>query len=284
MEMKDRIATLLGVTAVGGVQRIGDHETEIDNELLDRIVTMAEGAIAAQLGAVNTAKALDAAMKETRAVTAERDLERARGLHDGLALKSKKMDAAKALIDDVATVCNSLAARNDETSEATRKQLNDLAERARAFEWVSPTKEAAVEAMRIAREEHPEALPLAGLEQLARATAMPSVDINAAWNKAVEKFHEDGHNTAPREDGQQWTHVVLPEAVRKVTPARRPYRDQYKHEKCGKVTTMGSAIAETYQRKPDAYSSTWCVHCRGYFPVGADGEFVWLDNGSKVGT
>ncbi len=63
----------------------------------------------------------------------------------------------------------------------------------------------------------------------------------------------------------------------------RPLRDEYRHEKCGTVTTMGNALAQTYARDPGFYGRTFCVHCGGHFPVGEDGEFVWLD-GSKVGT
>lgn len=57
---------------------------------------------------------------------------------------------------------------------------------------------------------------------------------------------------------------------------------------CGGVTTMGQAIAETYARDPTYYGATMCVHCRGHFPVGAEGEFTWMDperdTGEKVGT
>ena len=63
----------------------------------------------------------------------------------------------------------------------------------------------------------------------------------------------------------------------------RPVRRSYVHEKCGTVTTMGQAIAETYARDPSFYGGTYCVHCSMHRPVGANGEFVWED-GSKVGT
>ena len=52
---------------------------------------------------------------------------------------------------------------------------------------------------------------------------------------------------------------------------------------CGAATSMPPLIAETYARQPDFYGSTFCVHCCGYFRVGAEGEFVW-DDGSRVGT
>ncbi len=68
----------------------------------------------------------------------------------------------------------------------------------------------------------------------------------------------------------------------------RPVREEYQHLKCGTVTSMGRAIAETYARDPKYYGSTFCIHCRNHRPVGPDGEFVWLDKGQvtqeKVGT
>ncbi len=64
----------------------------------------------------------------------------------------------------------------------------------------------------------------------------------------------------------------------------RPYRDSYLHTKCGVVTRMGRAIAETYARQPDFYGATFCVSCQTHLPVGEDGEFVWDDSsGQKVG-
>jgi hypothetical protein len=53
---------------------------------------------------------------------------------------------------------------------------------------------------------------------------------------------------------------------------------------CGGVTTMGSAIAETYAREPSFYGSTWCCGCRAYLPVGETGEFVWDGTDERVGT
>lgn len=53
---------------------------------------------------------------------------------------------------------------------------------------------------------------------------------------------------------------------------------------CGGVTKMATAIAETYARNPGFYSGTFCVGCGKHFPVGAAGEFVWLDDGTRVGT
>ena len=53
---------------------------------------------------------------------------------------------------------------------------------------------------------------------------------------------------------------------------------------CGTVTTMGLALAETYARDPAFYSGTFCCGCGAHFPVGEDGEFVWDQDGTKVGT
>lgn len=53
---------------------------------------------------------------------------------------------------------------------------------------------------------------------------------------------------------------------------------------CGTVTTMGQAIAETYAREPRFYGGTFCCGCGTHLPVGADGEFVWEPDGSRVGT
>lgn len=53
---------------------------------------------------------------------------------------------------------------------------------------------------------------------------------------------------------------------------------------CGTITTMGMAIAETYARSPGFYGGTFCVGCKVHRPVGADGEFVWVDDETRVGT
>jgi len=86
-----------------------------------------------------------------------------------------------------------------------------------------------------------------------------------------------------RPDGQQKGYVVLTDEER----ARgfvRPVRRTYVHEKCGAATTMGQSLAETYARDPHFYTGTFCVACGKHFPVGEDGEFIWGDDGTKVGT
>lgn len=86
-----------------------------------------------------------------------------------------------------------------------------------------------------------------------------------------------------RPDGQQEAYLVL-SAEERAKGFVRPVRRSYRHEKCGSVTSMGQSIAETYARNPSYYGGTFCVHCRAHFPVGKDGEFTWVDGGSKVGT
>ena len=84
-------------------------------------------------------------------------------------------------------------------------------------------------------------------------------------------------------DGMQKSYLVLSDEDR----ARgfvRPVRRSYQHLTCGAITTMGLAIAETYARQPDFYGGTYCAACRGHFPVGESGEFVWDGTDQKVGT
>ncbi len=57
----------------------------------------------------------------------------------------------------------------------------------------------------------------------------------------------------------------------------RPVRRSYWHTRCGTVTTMAQAIAETYAANPRFYGSTFCTCCRQHRPVGEDGEFHWVD-------
>jgi hypothetical protein len=89
--------------------------------------------------------------------------------------------------------------------------------------------------------------------------------------------------TEGERQGQQKGYVVLAEEER-AKGFVRPVRRSYRHLKCGAVTTMGQLLAETYARNPAFYSGTFCSTCRAHFPVGADGEFVWLGTDEKVGT
>lgn len=85
------------------------------------------------------------------------------------------------------------------------------------------------------------------------------------------------------ETGMQNKYVVLSEAER-AKGFVRPVRRSYIHQACGRVTTMSEAIAETYARDPHYYGATFCVGCREHFPVGENGEFVWVGDLTKVGT
>lgn len=85
-------------------------------------------------------------------------------------------------------------------------------------------------------------------------------------------------------NGQQNDYVVLAESERALGFVR-PVRRSYIHQKCGSLTTMSQAIAETYARDPYFYSGTFCCACGKHFPVGEDGEFFWADDpNQKVGT
>lgn len=53
---------------------------------------------------------------------------------------------------------------------------------------------------------------------------------------------------------------------------------------CQTVTSMPSAIAQTYAVNPSYYGSTFCCGCMRYLPVGEYGEFVWQGTNERVGT
>lgn len=50
---------------------------------------------------------------------------------------------------------------------------------------------------------------------------------------------------------------------------------------CGTVTTMGLALCETYARDPTFYGSTYCCGCQMHLAIN---EFVWTEDGARVGT
>jgi len=82
------------------------------------------------------------------------------------------------------------------------------------------------------------------------------------------------------ENGQQKDYLVLcPEE--RARGFIRPVRQSYRHTKCGAVTTMQLALAETYARDPKFYSGTYCVGCGAHFPVA---EFTWEPDGSVLGS
>jgi hypothetical protein len=87
-----------------------------------------------------------------------------------------------------------------------------------------------------------------------------------------------------RPDGQYERHPELPKDERDPKAFVRPVRRSYRHLICGGMTSMPQSIAETYARAPAFYGATFCARCGNYFPVGADGEFVWDGTSEKVGT
>jgi len=116
------------------------------------------------------------------------------------------------------------------------------------------------------------------------AAAIP-VDRTARQLSGGGAVTEDHRELKP--NGQQKGYVVLSDAERGKGFVR-PFRDAYRHSKCGKITTMGRDIAATYARDPHFYRGTFCTTCRGHFPVGENGEFTWYEmdgtEGPKVGT
>lgn len=100
---------------------------------------------------------------------------------------------------------------------------------------------------------------------------------------------EPGYESAPApgpidpSTGQHTAYWVLSEEERGKGFVR-PVRSSYRHLTCGAVTTMGLAIAETYARDPRYYGATFCATCRAHFPVGEQGEFVWVGTTERVGT
>lgn len=109
----------------------------------------------------------------------------------------------------------------------------------------------------------------------------PEVDRNARTLTDGSPVTPDHHEHRP--DGMQKAYVVLSDDER-AKGFVRPVRRSYVHLKCGAVTTMGLALAETYARDPEFYTGTFCTACRAHFPVGPAGEFRWDDaSGDKVG-
>lgn len=118
-------------------------------------------------------------------------------------------------------------------------------------------------------------------KELQRAAAEIPVDRTARTLADGSPVTEDHRELKP--NGQQKDYVVL-SAEERAKGFVRPVRRSYIHQKCGTLTTMSQAIAETYARDPYFYSGTFCCGCSQHFPVGEDGEFVWADSGQKVGT
>jgi len=122
----------------------------------------------------------------------------------------------------------------------------------------------------------------------ARRKAAEAIPVDRASQALVsgQPVPPDRSHTELKDNGQQKDYVVLT-AEERAKGFVRPVRRTYRHLKCGGVTTMSEAIAETYARDPGFYSGTFCVDCCAHFPIssfGQEGEFVWIDDGSKVGS
>lgn len=100
---------------------------------------------------------------------------------------------------------------------------------------------------------------------------------------SVVTNREDLNGAVDPATGQNETYLVLSEDERAKGFVRQ-LRHSYIHTKCGAITSMGPAIAETYARDPKFYGATFCVSCRAHFPVGPEGEFVWAGTDQRVGT
>lgn len=87
------------------------------------------------------------------------------------------------------------------------------------------------------------------------------------------------HREIDPSTGQQKGYVVL-SAEERAKGWVRPLRRSYIHKTCGVETRMGDALAETYARDPGFYSGTFCVGCRGHFPLP---QFVWSGTEEQLG-
>lgn len=110
------------------------------------------------------------------------------------------------------------------------------------------------------------------IDEIARAAgAVPAVDRDKQTLTDGSPVTDDHREL--KENGQQKDYVVL-SAEERSRGFVRPVRRSYRHLKCGGVTAMGRALAETYARDPYFYSGTFCCDCRAHFPIGDDGEFT----------
>ena len=88
-----------------------------------------------------------------------------------------------------------------------------------------------------------------------------------------------GHGSDATPQPMNAAYLVLTTEERRkgfVMPVYRAYKHHDPH--CGAVTTMGLELCETYARSPSFYGATYCCRCRMHRPVGAEGEFTWVDD------
>ncbi len=124
-----------------------------------------------------------------------------------------------------------------------------------------------------------------GIEVLKQKSEQHGAAVCTTDGRPPDPDYAELHN-APRpikDNGQHESYYVLC-AEERAKGFIRPVRRSYRHIKCGSVTFMGLALAETYARDPYFYGGTMCVGCGTHFPlVGADGvrQFIWInDNGT----
>jgi hypothetical protein len=84
------------------------------------------------------------------------------------------------------------------------------------------------------------------------------------WADKYVKFEKYPESESPK-TGKFWT------------------QEQLDHigKDCNTVTSMGTALAETWARDIHFYGSTYCAGCQMHKPVS---EFVWVDDGTVVGS
>jgi hypothetical protein len=117
----------------------------------------------------------------------------------------------------------------------------------------------------------------------------PWTDRIASDGRAARPGYENASAPAPIDPatGQHEAYWVLSPSDR-AKGFVRPVRTEYWHLRCKKITGMTPDIAETFARNPSFYGRTMCVHCGEHFPVGRNGEFLWVDDNEitneKVGT
>ena len=89
---------------------------------------------------------------------------------------------------------------------------------------------------------------------------------------------EDGSHKRLRPDGLQQDYIVLTPEER-AKGYKKPVRRSYVHSTCGTLTTMHSALAETYAREPYFYSGTYCTGCGAHFDLD---QFSWEPDGEPM--
>lgn len=139
------------------------------------------------------------------------------------------------------------------------------------------TIEEARELSNMLRAQIAEAERALAIKQRTEAASIP-VDRSARVLTDGSPVTDDHRELLP--NGQQKGYVVLTAAER-AKGFVRPVRYSYKHTACGRMTSMGSALAETYARDPKFYTGTFCTTCAAHFPLN---EFVWEGTTEQVGS